>query len=46
MKKLIDILLEYNEDDVNEYLKVNGKRKFITPFIIVKDNEKLQKPEQ
>lgn len=46
MKKLIDILLEYNEEEVDKYLKINGKRKCITPFIIVKDSEKLQNPEQ
>ena len=46
MKKLIDILLEYNEEEVDKYLKINGKRKGITQIIIVKDSEKLQNPEQ
>lgn len=43
--KLIDILLDYNEEELDEYLKKNGKIKPINPFIIV-ESEKVQKPKQ
>ena len=43
--KLIDILLNYSDKKMDEYLKKNGKRKPINPFVIV-ESEKVHKPEQ
>lgn len=47
MKKLIDILMENDNKEINEYLKINGKRKPINPFVIIEtNNKKVQKPKQ
>lgn len=46
MKKLIDLLIEYNEKEIDTYLKTNGKLKLINPFIIVEEIKKVHKPQQ